>query len=237
MLHEKSTPQHPQSHEVQDRENYTMQRELAALRWNPSIEAHELSSSNAPENPERQGVRIALGTPIETAVSPNTDVEQDLMAVLSLGRDVEVGIVRGRNKSGDEVFYTSLMNNGYHDPTGGDGRAKRLETVRSSSPVTITREMIEALVNIPDFARGVSRTHCTIQIENGVLTVVDERSSNGTSVFTNATGKKQRQFGDISQWSQPSKETEGLIRDEVEAQRLARTSKLGKFTLSEQQHL
>ena len=200
-----------------DPEKYSMQHELAAIRWNPSVEANELKKENL-DHSERQGVRVPLATPIETAHSPNTSVEQDLMAVVSLGENVAIGVVRGRETDGNQVYYASLMNNGRY-PTGNDDRAKLLEVVRPGIPVTITREMIEQLTDIKEIARGVSRTHCTIEISDGVLAVVDEASSNGTTVFTNISEKKQRQFGDVSQWSQRSRETKELIKAEMDARR------------------
>lgn len=212
-------------------EQYSLKQDIDNLRLSPDIKTEDLESARktgSAEYPNRPGVRVALHVPIETAESPTTDVKQDLMAVVTLGKSTALGIVRGRDTQGDSVYYVSLMNNGYHDPAGNDGRAIFVESLKPGVPIVVTREMIEQLVVEKEIAQGVSGTHCTLEINDQVLTVIDESSLNGTTVFTNATDHKSRQFRDIYQWSQKSSQTEELIKMTQEAKR----RQLGKFTLN-----
>lgn len=212
-------------------EQYSLNRDIDNLRLSPDIKAEDLYSARkmgSAEYPDRPGVRVSLDTPIETAESPTTDVKQDLMAVVALGKNTALGIVRGRDTQGGSIYYVSLMNNGYYDPTGNDGRAIFVESLKPGVPTVITREMIERLVIEKEIAQAVSGTHCTLEINDQILTVIDESSLNGTSVFTNMTDHKSRQFRDIYQWSQKSGQTEELIKITQELKR----RQLGRFTLN-----
>lgn len=209
----------------------SLEREIAMLRHDPSIGSEELFSSNkmqSAEYPDRPGVRIALETPIETAVSGRSDVKQDLMAVLALGKNIAIGVVRGQNQSGEEVNYLSLLSD---DPSGSEGRAKLVDVLSEGTPVTIGRGKIEEIAGREGASPGVSGTHCTIELKDGILTVVDETSTNGTSVFSNSTTERQRQFGSIEQWSQPSQETGELIKAAKETERQAKATQLGRFSV------
>lgn len=211
----------------------SLQREIESLRLNPAIACEDLYSSNkmqSGEYPDRPGVRVALETPIETAVTAHTDVEQDLMAVIALGQDVALGVVKGRDASGEEVNYVSLLNNELSD---NSGRARFVDTLKPGSPLTIGRVQVEQVAGRQDVSPGVSGTHCTIELEDGVLTVVDETSTNGTSVFTNKTHDRAKQFAGIQTWSQPSVETKKLIESQKEVERLLKVQKLGRFTVEQ----
>jgi len=206
-------------------------REIALLRRNPAIDSEDLFSSNkmqSGEHPDKPGIRIALDTPIETAVSGRSDVEQDLMAVLALGKDIAIGVVRGKNQSGGEVNYLSLFSD---NPRGKEGRASFIDVLSEGTPVTIGRGKVEEVAGREGASPGVSGTHCTIELKDGILTVVDETSTNGTSVFSNTTADRTRQFGSIEMWSQPSQETEELIESEEAAKQQSRVSQLGRFTV------
>lgn len=205
-------------------------REIDFLRRNPAIACEDLFSSNkmqSSEYPDKPGVRVALGTPIETAVSDRSDVEQDLMAVVALGKDVALGIVRGKDESGNETNYISLLNN---EPSDNEGRARFIDVLENDTPLTIGRDRIGQVYGREGAASGVSGKHCTIELRNGILTVVDETSTNGTSIFTNSTNDSLRQFNRVHTWSQPSAETKKLIEADKEAKRLSKGSQLGRFT-------
>lgn len=209
----------------------SLEGEIALLRQNPAIGSEDLFSSNkmqSSEYPDKPGVRVALGTPIETAVSGRSDVNQDLMAVVALGKGVALGVVKGRDQSGSEVSYLSLLNN---DPSENEGRARFIDVLAEGAPVTLGRDKLEQIAGREGAVPGVSGTHCTIELRDGVLTVVDETSTNGTSLFTNSTNNRTRQFKDIHTWSQPSGETKKLIEAEKEAERLSKVSQLGRFTV------
>ena len=212
----------------------SLAQEVAFLRKNPALDCEDLFSSNkmqSSEHPERSGVRVALHTPIESAVSGRSDVEQELMAVVALGEDVALGVIKGKDATGKEVSYVSIMNNNSSD---NGGRARIIDVLRDDSPLTIGRGRIEQVVGRQGAAPGVSRKHCTIELKEGILTIVDEASTNGTSVFTNATKQETRAFPDVYNWSQPSLETQQLIASEEEAKRLSRASQLGRFIVNNQ---
>lgn len=205
--------------------------EIDKLRQNPTIGVEDLFSSNkmqSGEYPDKPGVRVALGSPIETAVSDKSDVEQDLMAVVALGKEVALGVVKGKDQAGDEASYLSLLSG---NPFGNEGRARFIDVLSEGAPVTIGRSRVEQVVGRQGAVPGVSGTHCTIELKDGVLTVIDETSTNGTSVFRNSTSDRTRQFGTIEAWSQPSGETKKLIEADKEAKRLAKVSQLGRFTV------
>lgn len=181
----------------------SLEGEIAMLRQNPAIGSEDLFSSNkmqSSEYPDKPGVRVALGTPIETAVSGRSDVRQDLMAVVALGKGVALGVVRGKDQSGSEVSYLSLLNN---NPSENEGRARFIDVLAAGTPVTLGRGKLEQVAGREGAVPGVSRTHCTIELRDGVLTVVDETSTNGTTLFTNSTNNRARQFNSIQTWSQP----------------------------------
>lgn len=185
--------------------------ELEMLRHNPVIETTELYSArkmNSSEYPEGPNVKINLSTPIESAVSSRSDVEQDLMAVISLGESVALGVVKGKDSTGKVISYVSLLNN---DPVDNDGRARVVGILSDDKPLSIGRQRIEQLVGREGCAPDVSSEHCTIDLKNDVLTVQDESSLNGTTVFTNATKSTTVSLPNVRMWSQPSTETKKLI--------------------------
>jgi hypothetical protein len=209
----------------------SLEGDIAMLRQNPALGSEDLFSSNkmqSSEYPDKPGVRVALGTPIETAVSDRSDVQQDLMAVVALGKGIALGVVRGKDQSGSEVSYLSLLNN---NPSENEGRARFVDVLAEGTPITIGRDKLEQTVGREGTVPGVSGTHCTVELLDGVLTVVDETSTNGTTLFTNSTNDRVRQFNGIQTWSQPSGETKKLIETEQEAERLSKVSKLGRFTV------
>jgi len=211
----------------------SLAQEITDLKQNSAIDCEDLFSSNkmrSQEYPDRPGVGVELHTPIETAVNINSDVQQDLMAVVALGKDVALGIVRGRDTSGEEVNYISLLNNSRSD---NNGRARFVDTLKPGTPIVISRSGIAQVVGRDGSTPSVSGKHCSIELKGGVLTVVDETSTNGTSVFTNATRERTHQFAEIQIWSQPSTETKKLIESEKESKRLLTTSKLGRFALDD----
>lgn len=186
--------------------------ELEMLRHNPVIDSSELFSArkmNSSEYPEGPNVKINLSTPIESAVSSRSDVEQDLMAVISLGESVALGVVKGKDSAGKEVSYVSLLNN---DPEDNGGRARLIGVLSGDTPISIGRQKIEQLVGRKGCAPGVSGEHCTIDLKNGILSVQDEASLNGTTVFTNATKNTTVGLPNVRMWSQPSSETKQLLR-------------------------
>lgn len=212
----------------------SLSNEIGWLRHNPAIGCEDLFSSNKMENdkyPDKPGVRVALHTPIESAISSRSDVEQELMAVVALGQNVALGVVKGKDSAGEEVSYVSLLNSNRSD---NGGRARIIDVLRDGSPLTIGRDRIEQVVGREGSAPGVSGRHCTIELKDGILTVVDETSTNGTSLFTNTTKQETRAFPDVYNWSQPSPETKQLIEGEKEAKRLSRASKLGRFIVNNQ---
>ncbi len=236
MTYEQSNPQ-KQNLDPRQLGEVSLDWEINELRQNPAVGCEDLFSARnfsarkmeSSEYPEKPGVRLALETPIETAVSGRSDVEQDLMAVVTLGKHVALGIVRGKDESGNEATYLSLLNN---NPQDNEGRAKLIDVLRDDAPVAITRGRLEQVAGRDGAVPGVSGQHCTIELRDGVLTVVDEGSLNGTSVFTNSTKNRTRQFGSPYTWSQPSLETKQLIEGEQEAKRLSKISKLGRFTVN-----
>lgn len=206
--------------------------EINKLRQDPDIGCEDLFSSNKMESnkyPDKPGVRVAPETPIETAVSERSDIKQSLMAVIALGQNIALGVVRGRNESGNEANYVSLLNNSASD---NEGRARIIDILKEGTPVTITRGGVEQVVGHEGAARGVSSRHCTIELKDGILTVIDETSTNGTSVFTNITQDQARHYVGIEVWSQPSVETEKLINDRLQAEKLLKASHLGRFTIN-----
>ena len=215
-------------------EELNLSREISELRDNPGIAYEDLFSSNkmqSSEYPDKQGIRVALDTPLEVAVSSRSDVEQDLMAVLALGEDVAVGIVRARDESGDEVKYLSLLNNNHSD---NDGRARLVVELKPGTPVIIRRGMLEKLMGKEGVASGVSGTHCAVELDSsGILTVVDEKSTNGTTVFSNATKGHPSRFRDVGIWSQSSVESKKLIDANREALRVSRASRIGRFVVDQ----
>ncbi len=230
MTHEPLNPQTP-NFDPSLQGDISLGAEIAMLRQNPAIGCEDLFSSNkmqGGEYPDKPGVKVALGIPIETAVSGKSDVEQDLMAIVTLGKDVALGVVKGRDQSGSEVSYLSLLSN---NPSENEGRARVVDVLAEGAPVTIGRGRLEQVIGREGAVPGVSGTHCTIELRDGVLTVVDETSTNGTSLFTNSTNGRVRQFNRIQTWSQPSGETKKLIEAEKEAKRLSRVAQLGRFTV------
>jgi hypothetical protein len=207
----------------------SLDRDIYRLRQNPAVGCEDLFSSNkmkSNEYPDKPGVRVALHTPIETAGSSRSDVEQDLMAVIALGQDVALGVVRGKDTSDEEISYISLLIN---NPSDNKDRARLIYVLKNDTPITIGRHSFDEQVA---GRAGVSRRHCTIELEDGILTVVDETSTNGTSVFTNITQHRTRQFDSIHTWAQPSTETKQLIESEREAKRLSRALHLGRFIVN-----
>lgn len=231
MTHGQQNPQTP-GFDPSIQGEVSLGRQLDMLRRNPAIGCEDLFSSNkmqSGEYPDKPGVRVPLDVPIETAVSDRSDVVQDLMAVVSLGKDVALGVVKGKDESGGEASYLSLLSD--DNPFGNEGRARFIDVLAEGTPVTIGRSRIEQVVGLEGAAPGVSGTHCTIELRDGVLTVVDETSTNGTSVFRNSTNDRTRQFSTIQAWCQPSGETKKLIEADKEAERLSKVSQLGRFTV------
>jgi len=209
----------------------SLEGEINMLRQNPALACEDLFSAKKmqdAEYPDMPGVRVELGTPIEVAVSGRSDVQQDLMAVIALGSHVALGVVKGKDQSGSEVSYLSLLNN---DRTDNDGRARFVELLTEGSSISIGRERIEEIVGRENVVPGVSRTHCVIELKDGILTVIDQSSTNGTSVFTNKTEERTRQFNSIHVWTQPSADTKQLIERKTETEGLSRSAQLGRFTV------
>ncbi len=219
----------------------SLKTEINYLSTRDNIGRDDLFSARMKDNPElptRPGVRVELDTPIEIADSTRSDVLQNLMAVVSLGGDVAIGVVNARNQAGDEVNYLSLMSStkavSSNNPDRHAARAKLIDVLEEGKPLTIGRSKLEQVLGSEGAGSSpvpaVSTKHCTIMLENGILTVIDEASLNGTSVFTNKSKFEHEYFERIQSWCQQSTETEKLIEASKEAKRLSRIAQLGKFS-------
>jgi len=212
-------------------EIYSSFKEIGMLEFNLGINHVNLSKKEGDQYPHRQGVRVSLDTPIEASINKKSHVEQELMAVIALGQDVALGIVKGKDSNGQEINYVSLLQNRFNSDHNG-ARAKIINVLRDGSPLTIGREKIQQVGE--GSAPEVSRTHCTIVLKDGILTVIDEASTNGTSVFTNATNQEINPFSNPYLWSWHSQEIENLIEREKQTKQLLMASTLGKFVLDNQ---
>jgi hypothetical protein len=219
-------------------------QEIVRFRQNPTMNVEDLFSSNKMENseyPDRPGVRVKIDKPIATSISADTNVMQHLDAVLGVSEQVAIGIVTAEYNPADaflagakpdntKVRYVSLFNN---DPSKNNGRARILGPLTAGVPLTIGRGMLESLTEEKGTVPGVSGTHCTIEIDDdNVLTIIDEHSTNGTTVFTNGSNQPRNDKSlNVQTWSQPSAESVKLLEAEKEAAKLRKVSKLGRFTV------
>jgi hypothetical protein len=199
---------------------------------------HVNLSNEGDQYPQRQEVKVSLDTPIEASINEKSHVEQELMAVIAVGSDVALGIVKGKDIDGNEINYVSLLQSGFSSHDGDSSRAKIIDVLRDGSPLTIGREKIKQVYEgYASDIRDVSRTHCTIVLKDGILTVIDEASTNGTVVFTNATNQEVGPFSNPYLWSCPSKGIKELIdlqEREKQIKQLLMASTLGKFVLDNQ---
>lgn len=219
----------------------SLNQDILSLKHSPYIKVTDLLSSryllgSSPDNieagdyPAEPKVAVALRTPIESTVSDRSNVEQELMAVVTLGQDIALGIVKGKDNTGEEVSYISLFNNNKAD---NGGRAWIIDVLREGSPLTIGRAVIEGVVGQKGIAPAVSREQCTIElIKNGILTVTDRGSLNGTSVLTNSSQEQITGgvFPKVGIWSAPSPDIESLIKEKASQ---TKASELGKFAVSQ----
>jgi hypothetical protein len=106
-----------------------------------------------------------------------------------------------------------------------EGRAKLLGVLKPGEPFTVGRDLLRSVSGRQDLFSTVSGTHCTIEINDDVLTVVDENSTNGTSLFTNTRDEPGNYLSDTHKWSQPTVEAEGLFTE----QEPERIRNLGRF--------
>lgn len=196
-------------------EEAQIERVLESLRNNPTIRSEDLFSSNkmqSTEYPDRPEIKVPIDKPLDYAISSRSDVIQELSAVLGLGKKTAIGVVTARDKIGQKVRYISLITSN----TSEEERAKPLGVLKPGEPLTVGRDLLQSVSGDEDLFSRVSRTHCTIELNDDVLTVIDEHSTNGTSLFTNNDNKLGRYIRDRYMWSQPSVETERLFSGEHE---------------------
>lgn len=222
-MHEQKPPQSARETDLAQVEAQ-MESEIRYLRKNPTIHSEDLFSSNkmhGGEYPDRPGIRVVLDKPLALAISSRSDVTQELSAVLVLGENTTVGVVTARNKTGQSARYISLVS---ANPSE-EGRAKLLGALKPGEPFTIGRDLLRSVAGRQDLFSTVGGTHCTIEIKDDVLTVVDENSTNGTSLFTNTADIPSNHLLDAYMWSQPTVEAEALFT-EHESERI---QGLGRF--------
>ncbi len=124
-------------------------------------------------------------------------ITQSLAAVLALGDDVAIGIVRATDTSNQVIDCLSVLHG---------SNALFLSGLKPGEPVVIGRQVIESVTR--EQAPSVGDLHCTVIVDRkGYVSVTDEGSSTGTRVFVRATDKHNETpilpFNDTS-WSLPT---------------------------------
>lgn len=202
---------------------------LNRLKQNPSASFEELFSSKKMESdnfPDRPGARVAIDTPLEESHSPTSSVTQELLAILSLGEKTAVSVVAANDESGEKAYYLGLVTTN----TPAEGRAKLLRRIKPGNQVDIGRDLLQSAAGRGDLYMGVSGSHCTIEIDKedeGVLTVIDQESTNGTTVFTNNSRAPGAFMDTVGEWCQSAAESERLFEKDKED----KVRNLGRFTL------
>jgi hypothetical protein len=216
----------PESHQVDPALlEEQMWRNLEFVRDNTHTHTEDLFGAKkmqSREYPERTGIRVALDNPLDIAVSSRSEVTQELQAIVGLGSRAAIGIVTARDKRGESASYVSLISANLNP----EGRAISLGVLKQGEPFNIGRDLVQNASGREDLFSGVSGTHCTLEVKGNVLTVIDENSTNGTSVYTNNSNRPGHYLPDIRQWSQPSVESEKMLTDEVQARKIEH---LGRF--------
>ena len=208
---------------------------IVDLLLSPQVEYVSLGGGEKTQdkkNTKRSGAKINLSdmrSPMSVAIGRNKDIEQELWSVIALGDHVSLGVIKAKkiehrqhkkttNKKQDDIYYLALMMSSH--PRAVD-RAKLVAVLQEGVSTTIGRADIEQARGEGWSAPGVSRAHMTIEIDQGELTVIDERSTNGTTVLVNRSNDRIRQLDSIEAWSIPSAEAKKLIdRGNNEAGRL-----------------
>lgn len=185
---------------------------LGRLQKNPAIQYIELKETSKLPRPD---VWFGLNLqPIESVVSDRARLLQELLAVIGLGDRVALGVIKGQNTDGGggSIYYLSLMEN---ERVDRKDRARIMAVLVEGAPITITRTDIERLLGRNDVAPGVSGIHCTIVMQNGVLLITDEGSTNGTSVMANRSTSNAGFTTDFETWAPPSTEVKKFIPTKV----------------------
>lgn len=173
---------------------YTVKPELAVLESDPTIDCMRLQGPRKSESatPEQPTITLRPETPIETSLAPD-GTRQDLMAVIALGENAAVGVVRsfdakGHAKGlltlfGEEHSESGISIGQLHDDEEVNlGRDSLIESVKSSG---LSGDAIEGIVA---GLKGVSQDHATVTLSKGNLTVSDRNSLNGSAVYGSVGG-------------------------------------------------
>jgi hypothetical protein len=170
---------------------------------------------------DKPEIDIPMLFPLKEYTSERGHVKQSLMAIIQVNKNIALGVVTGKDEQGSEAVYLSLMTDEGKEiiTSGRMARAKLVQVLRENSPTTIGRQQIDkasGLEGTEATHSGVSATHFTIKLHDGKLSIKDENSLNGTSVFHN-----NEEFGynifKIEQWSIPGEDTKKLIDAENES--------------------
>ena len=201
-------------------------RAITSLRFNPHIDAQELRGPLCQHDLDvdrYNGVRVKLGKELEKSTSGRSDIVQSLEALLSLGSSVLVGLVKARDNQGNVYRYLSL-----YSGSPSTQRAQFIIPVCDGEVIVLGRGMIEESNGGGEY-NTVSREHATIRVDNGILTVVDRDSTNGTTVFTPLEDDAVQQpfySGDVTSWAAASTKVGESMQGAVGVRQ-----QLGRFTV------
>lgn len=201
------------------------------LRNNWGVQTQELFGANKqqdPNIPRYNGTRVALEKPLEVSASTRSPIGQNLDALLALGNGVLVGLVSASDGEGNTYRYLSLYS-GNPDAS----RATFITTVNNGEEILIGRDLFHGIGDPEEF-RTVSGNHASLNVDSeGVLTVIDNDSTNGTTLFTVSEENDQDMpfdSKDIRSWAIDTPSVERQLR-QVAHEKSVLKGTLGKFTL------
>lgn len=168
---------------------YSSRPELAALNYAPGVtqlalEGPRKSIDATIENPR---ITIIPEVPLDTFDSPD-GTKQELMAVLALGENVAVGVVRAADAEGRRHGFLTLF--------GEDGAEHgiNLGALRNNEGVDLGCNSLANTVRSSGLShqeatriiaglKGVSADHATMSLDRGRITVTDNNSLNGSAIY------------------------------------------------------
>lgn len=203
------------------------------LRHNPDIESQDLFGANKlmnPDLPRFNGTKVTLENSLEKSSSSRSPIVQDLEALFALGGGTLVGVVSAKDEIGNTYRYLSL-----YSGNPNKQRAQFIATVNAGQEITIGRATFSGMGDDEEF-KAVSGEHAVVSVDHdGVLTVIDRDSTNGTTVFTASTeSAKNMPFDsrDVRAWAIDTGSVHRQL-EQIEFEKDVLRGSLGKFTLDD----
>lgn len=149
-------------------------------------------------------VAVLLGGPIDKLVADDTS-SQELMAVLALGKNVAVGVVKVTDGNGKRSGHLTLFGedgseSGIHLGSFVSGENIQLGRNGLANSVKSSGLPDDAVDRIIRGLEGVSADHATVSVTGGRVRVSDHNSSNGTTIYT-SYGQEMSALGRPERWN------------------------------------